>query len=463
MKSNSSIAIWWIRRDLRLTDNQALQQALKCAEQVLPLFIMDPKLLQSERTSTRRVDFMLAGLKALEADLQSKASRLIIRHGDPIKVLTDLKQEVNFRSVFAEEDFSAFALQRDASVAELFDLNLCPGLTVLPPALTVKADGSPYTVFTPYSRTWRDKFVLTQTIPAPERISTPEQVYGESLPEPPIDLNTPFATAGEGEAQRRLQRFLSAKILHYADDRDRMDLEGTSSLSPYLRFGMLSARQAVNLAMAKIAEAGSESRGAEVWLNELIWREFYYSMLMHFPQVQKESFREELRGIRWRNNEEDFKAWQEGHTGYPIVDAAMRQLRHTGWMHNRARMIVASFLTKDLLIDWRWGEKYFMQQLLDGDVAANNGGWQWTAGTGTDAAPYFRIFNPVLQGAKFDPNGEYIRRWVPELRLISAPLIHQPWTSPAELARLGVRYPDPIVDHAVARERCLLAYKGKLD
>lgn len=462
MKTNLNVAIWWIRRDLRLVDNQTLQQALRSAEQVLPLFIMDPKLMRSDRTCARRVDFMLAGLKTLDAELQHRGSRLIIRHGEPLKVLTELKEEVKFTSIFAEEDYSYFARQRDASVAKLFDLHLCGGLTALPPSLTVKADGMPYTVFTPYSKNWRERFLPTQMIPAPEHIASPEPVFSEMLPEPPIDLNSPFATAGEAEAQRLLQRFIVNKIHRYADDRDRMDLEGTSSLSPYLRFGMLSARQLVNIALSKIADLAPQagSHGAEVWLNELIWREFFYSVLVYFPQVQKESFRPELRNIRWLNREDDFRAWQEGRTGYPIVDAAMRQMRSSGWMHNRARMIVASFLTKDLLIDWRWGEKYFMQQLLDGDVAANNGGWQWSAGTGTDAAPYFRIFNPVLQGQKFDPNGEYIRRWVPELRLLPAPLVHQPWTFPAELARLGVNYPDPIVDHAAARLRCLLAYKS---
>lgn len=463
MKTSPTVAIWWIRRDLRLADNQALQQALSSAEQVLPLFILDPVLLKSERTSTRRVDFMLAGLRALDADLQRKGSRLILRHGEPLKVLTELKQEMDFQAIFAEEDFSAYARQRDDSVAALFDLHLCGGLTVLPPSLTVKADGSPYTIFTPYSKTWRENYQQPQLLPEPGKIASPTEVFSEALPEPPIDLNTPFAMAGAPEAQRRLERFFAARIQNYASDRDRMDLEGTSSLSPYLRFGMLSARQMVNAAISGISEAGSQqnAHGAKVWLNELIWREFFYSVLFHFPQVQKDSFRPELRNIHWLNREEDFSAWKEGRTGYPIVDAAMRQLRSTGWMHNRARMIVASFLTKDLLIDWRWGEKYFMQQLLDGDVAANNGGWQWSAGTGTDAAPYFRIFNPVLQGQKFDPNGEYIRRWVPELRLLPVPLVHQPWTSPAELARMGVSYFDPIVDHALARGRCLLAYKGE--
>ena len=229
---------------------------------------------------------------------------------------------------------------------------------------------------------------------------------------------------------------------------------------------MLSARQAVFAAeqAAQLAPDETARQGAQTWLNELIWREFFISILFHFPNVMKESFRPELRQISWRNNEVEFLAWKEGQTGYPIVDAAMRQLAKTGWMHNRARMIVASFLVKDLLINWRWGERWFMQMLVDGDPAANNGGWQWSAGTGTDAAPYFRIFNPVLQGKKFDPQGDYVRQWVPELANLPPKFIHNPWEMPHQLqiqfnVLLGVEYPFPIVDHTLARERTLEAYQ----
>jgi deoxyribodipyrimidine photo-lyase len=242
-----------------------------------------------------------------------------------------------------------------------------------------------------------------------------------------------------------------------------MDLPGTSGLSPYLRFGMLSARQAA-VAALEVGEHPEAREGAQVWLDELIWREFYLHILYHFPNVLRESFRESLREIPWDNDTRAFAAWQEGLAGYPVVDAAMRQLRATGWMHNRARMIVASFLTKDLLIDWRWGERYFMQQLVDGDPASNNGGWQWSAGTGTDAAPYFRIFNPVLQGEKFDPEGAYVRRWVGELARVPDRYLQRPWLMPEEIQReagciLGKDYPAPMVDHAWARERTLEAYR----
>jgi deoxyribodipyrimidine photo-lyase len=235
-----------------------------------------------------------------------------------------------------------------------------------------------------------------------------------------------------------------------------MDLEGTSSLSPYIHFGMLGLRQAVHAARQAAVQTRGETstKSAEIWLNELIWREFYIQILFHFPYVRGTAFNESLANIAWRNDESHFEAWKAGCTGVPIVDAAMRQLREIGWMHNRARMITASYLVKDLLIDWRWGESWFMENLLDGDMAANNGGWQWTAGTGTDAAPYFRIFNPVLQSIKFDPNGEYIRRWVPELRMLDPKVIHAPWEN--GIAVKG--YPrEPIIERD--KERTLLAYK----
>jgi len=245
-----------------------------------------------------------------------------------------------------------------------------------------------------------------------------------------------------------------------------MDLDGTSGLSPYLRFGMVSARQAAWAARQAEAWAknAAERQGAETWLNELIWREFYAAILYHFPYVRRMAFRQGLRNIPWRDDPAGFAAWADGRTGYPVVDAAMRQLNATGWMHNRARMIAASFFTKDLLIDWRQGERYFMQRLLDGDPASNNGGWQWTAGTGTDAAPYFRVFNPVLQGSKFDPHGAYVRRWVPELVDVPEAYIHSPWEMPADVQKqagcwIGKDYPAPIVDHHQARQLVLAAYR----
>jgi deoxyribodipyrimidine photo-lyase len=277
--------------------------------------------------------------------------------------------------------------------------------------------------------------------------------------------------AGEAEAQRRLKAFVSgraAPIFGYSESRNRMDADGTSQLSPYLRFGMLSPRHALAAASDRLASAPSAAArgGAETWINELIWREFFNAVLHHFPDVQRHAFRPSARDIVWETSPDAFQAWCEGRTGYPIIDAAMRQLTATGWMHNRARMIVGSFLVKDLLLDWRLGERYFMQQLVDRDPAANNGGWQWVAGTGADAAPYFRIFNPVAQGKKFDPDGAYVRRWVPEVRRVRPAYLHEPWTMDASTqaesgCRIGRDYPSPIVDHAQARARALSRYKRR--
>ncbi|HMV95462.1 MAG TPA: deoxyribodipyrimidine photo-lyase [Anaerolineales bacterium] len=438
-------SIWWIRRDLRLTDNLALHSALKTGD-VIPVFIIDPAFSSQ---SPRRRSFLYEGLHTLDQDLKKRGSYLVLRTGRPVDVLHQLMQETKAQAVFAEEDFTPYAHKRDTHVAQSVPLHLLPGQTAQHPSRVHKQDGKPYTVYTPYSKTWKAMLEEIELVPAPDVISTPAGISTEPIPA--FGVN-PLFPAGEQEALTRLDEFAFKRIHAYDEARNRMDLDGTSSLSPYLRFGMLGLRQAVRLAK----QASAESRGAEIWLNELIWREFYIQILYHFPYVSHREFNPALMGIRWRNNIEEFECWKEGRTGVPIVDAAMRQLKETGWMHNRARMIVASFLVKDLLIDWRWGEAWFMECLLDGDPAANNGGWQWTAGTGTDAAPYFRIFNPVLQSAKFDPLGEYIRKWVHELRGLNEKEIHAPWEHGVKISG----YPEkPIVDRALVKERTLQAYK----
>ncbi|MEY2818110.1 MAG: deoxyribodipyrimidine photolyase [Chloroflexota bacterium] len=437
--------IWWIRRDLRLTDNAALHSALESGS-VLPVFILDPAF---ENLSPRRKSFLYEGLSALDKDLRKRGSYLVIRKEKPIDALRHLFDEVKAEAIYAEEDYTPYARRRDGLIQKLLPLRLVQGQTVHHPKNVLKQDGRPYTVYTPYSKVWKAQLTKIKLLPAPETLNTPKGIHSE--PMPAFTSNFIFP-AGEAEALRRLDQFTQSTISKYHDDRNRMDLDGTSSLSPYIRFGMVGLRQTVD---ASRSTQHTNSKGAEIWLNELIWREFYIQILYHFPYVAKTSFNRSLANIPWRNNAKEFGAWKRGETGVPVVDAAMRQLKETGWMHNRARMIVASFLVKDLLIDWRWGEDWFMQNLLDGDIAPNNGGWQWTAGTGTDAAPYFRIFNPVLQSAKFDPNGDYIRKWVPELEKINAKQIHAPWEYDLKVSG----YPsEPIVDREVVKERTLNAY-----
>lgn len=464
-------AIAWLRRDLRLTDNAALSAALSCAEHVVVAFVLDPTLLERYAGSPR-VPFLLAGLCQLDADLRARGSRLIVRRGNPPQEIASLVAESGASLVFAEEDYEPYARQRDAAVAAHAPLQCVGGPIARLPGTVLKSDGDPYVVFAPFSRKWKSfpPPRVSELTSAPERISAPPALAGLPVPEgSPLPSSVPFP-AGEAEAQRRLRAFVDGNdppIYSYGTARDRMDLDGTSQLSPYLRFGMISARQAITAAYKAVDRAPDQGsrRGAETWLDELVWREFYMSILYYFPEVLEVSFRQNLRAMTWRDDRQGFRAWCEGRTGYPIVDAAMRQLAQSGWMHNRARMIVASFLVKDLLVDWRWGERFFMQHLLDGDPAANNGGWQWTAGTGTDAAPYFRVFNPVTQSRKHDPDGEYIRRWVPELANVPGAQVHEPWTLDVRRQReyrcvLGEDYPVRIVDHAEARVRALQAYRS---
>ncbi|GAB4498401.1 MAG: deoxyribodipyrimidine photo-lyase [Anaerolineales bacterium] len=443
--------IWWIRRDLRLTDNAALHSALE-AGTTLPVFILDPAF---DNLSPRRKSFLYEGLSALDKDLRRRNSYLVIRKGKPVDALRQLFDELKADTIYAEEDYTPYARKRDALIQKVLPLQLLQGQTVHHPKSILNKDGRPYTVYTPYSKAWKAQLTGIKLYPAPEKINIPKNVRSEPLPSFTPNLLFP---AGESEALSRLDQFTNLRIANYADDRNRMDLDGTSALSPYIRFGMIGLRQAVH---ASLSTQHVNSKGAETWLNEIIWREFYIQILYHFPYVAKTAFNRSLANIPWRNKLSEFEAWKRGETGVPVVDAAMRQLKETGWMHNRARMIAASFLVKDMLIDWRWGESWFMENLLDGDIAPNNGGWQWTAGTGTDAAPYFRIFNPALQSAKFDPNGDYIRKWVPELRRLNVKQIHTPWEYKIRVAG----YPsEPIVNREIVKERTLNAYqKSKSD
>jgi len=456
--------IWWIRRDIRLHDNQALTAAVENCDHFVPLFIIEPELMENAAPKRRR--FLLNALTDLDQQLNNLGSRLILRQGPAHQALQSLVDELDNATIFAHEDFSPFARQRDGTVSQNMELKLLPGVTLRHPSEILKENGEPYIVFTPFKNKWQAGHLPNPAdcLPSPENLPPlPQKIASQSIPA--VEPLEGFPATSQ-EARSRLMDFTADGIQHYKSCRDRLDLDGTSQLSPYLRFGLLSAKETISQAQIAYLQAKVNAQRAEIqtWISELIWREFYTAILYHFPSVMKKPFREIYEQIHWRDAPEDLQAWVEGMTGYPIVDACMRQLKQTGWMHNRGRMITASFLTKDLLINWQKGEAWFMANLVDGDPAANNGGWQWSAGTGTDAAPYFRIFNPVLQGQKFDPEGAYIAQWVPALRRLPSKFRHEPWTiNKDEAQRYGFHpgqdYPERIVDHSTARQRTLDAYR----
>jgi len=467
--------IWWIRRDLRISDNPRLSTAISMGDEVIPIFILDPILMNSDYIGEKRKTFLFSGLQILDSELRKHNGYLIIREGDAFEELSKLTYEYQVSSILTEPDYSPYSINRDKKVSSKLPVHWIGSPAILPPGSVLKSDGTPYTVFTPFSKAWKS---LAYSLPFIETspnfpIFTPPDIPSLSIP---TSTSPTLFQPGEEEAQHKLSKFtqietdaildsLSA-IYQYNSGRNQLDVEGTSQLSPYLRFGMLSARKAAFASELAIQNGNNQEakKNAESWLDELIWRDFYIHILYHFPNVRKQNFRN--INIKWEYNSQIFECWANGETGYPIIDASMRQLIETGWMHNRARMIVASFLTKDLLIDWRWGEKWFMQHLIDGDPAANNGGWQWVAGTGTDAAPFFRIFNPINQAQKYDPMGKFVRKWLPELQLVPDEYIHEPWKMPSEMQRksvciIGKDYPSPIIDHYWARHRALQVFKNK--
>jgi deoxyribodipyrimidine photo-lyase len=440
----SSLVICWFRRDLRLHDQTALWHALQSGLSVLPLFIFDHNILKELPADDARVHFIRDAVSEMHQELKAFGSGFFTAYGEPLAVFEQLFErlkadQIKLEAIYVNEDYEPVAIERDEKVASFFKkrnedfvFHAFKDQVLTHKSDVLKDDGLPYTVFTPYSKKWAlmmekhpDWWKVRDTKPllknllrwnAPEDI-LPLQVMGfeaSSISFPPKEVR---------------QELLKA----YAEKRDFPGVPGTSRLGVHLRFGTISIRELAQLGKAQSA----------VFLNELIWRDFYHMILWHFPHIaQGKAFRKEYDAIQWRNNEQEFEAWCSGRTGYPIVDAGMRELNATGFMHNRVRMIVASFLTKHLLIDWRWGESYFAQKLLDFDFAANNGGWQWAAGSGCDAAPYFRVFNPTLQTQKFDKDLTYIKKWVPDLNELS--------------------YPKPIVVHEFARKRCLETYSVAL-
>ncbi len=428
------ITIFWFRRDLRLEDNAGLYHALRSGKAVLSIFIFDTNILDKlENKADRRVEFILNAINDLNSQLQKLGSLLKVLHGSPDNVFKKLITEYDIETVFTNHDYEPYAKERDEAISAFLaskniSLKTFKDQCIFERNEVVKDDGKPYTVFTPYSKKWKQKLneFYVKDYPCQTYFKNFYQTKTFTIPSlselgfEKTDLETPAAKADLDI------------IKHYKESRDFPAIRGTSRLSVHLRFGTVSIRSLVKIAL----------QYNDTWLNELIWRDFYMMILDHFPHAAKNSFKPQYNRIIWRNNEEEFKAWREGKTGFAIVDAGMRELNATGFMHNRVRMITASFLIKDLLIDWRWGEAYFAEKLLDFDLSANNGGWQWAASSGCDAAPYFRIFNPMEQTKKFDPNYEYIKKWVPEFNTAN--------------------YVQPIIDHAMARNRTLAAYKEAL-
>jgi deoxyribodipyrimidine photo-lyase len=463
-------SIHWFRRDLRLSDNPALvDAATRAAGLVIPVFVVDPTVVRSSRVGANRLAFMYARLHTLDAELRAAGSGLVVLHGDPATVLPEYAREHAVAAVCWQRDETPWATQRDQRVAaQLQALGIAVGIhdgQLLVPTDRIRSGGgTPYTVFTPFYRRWRDALRLPDAIATPSLVAHPEVQRMPAIPAAPATVvQIPDTSSAYAHSLRT--RFATRRIDAYQRGRDMLAVAGTSMLSPYLRFGIVSMQSCARIAVAaeQQSEVADGRTGAEVWLSELAWRDFYMHICVHFPHVLRGSFRPMYDAIAWENDETQFAAWCSGTTGYPIVDAAMRQLTTTGWMHNRARMIVASFLTKDLLIDWRWGERFFMQHLLDGDTPANNGGWQWAAGTGTDAQPYFRIFNPSSQGTRFDPDGLYVQKYLPALAKVPIKYIHTPWLMPLPVQRIsgviiGTGYPAPIVDHATQRVRALALY-----
>jgi len=433
MRDSRPVTVFWFRRDLRVEDNHGFYRALKDSPPVLPLFIFDPVILDKlTDKQDKRVAFIHQLVAQLSAEFRKWGSSLYVVYGEPVAVFERLLTEANVGSVVTNHDFEPDAIERDNKVRTFLAERRVPFHTfkdqvMFDPAEIVKPDGTPYVVFSPYSREWKRRFAELRRPAYPSETHL-HHLWSDPSHTVPSLREMGFEPADHGVSPILLSRQL---ISNYENTRNLPYLDGTSQASPHLRFGTVSVRHLVALA----AEL------SEVWLNELIWREFFMMILYHFPSVVTRSFRRQYDAIPWRNNEREFEAWCTGMTGYPLVDAGMRQLNGTGWMHNRVRMVVASFLTKHLLIDWRWGEAYFAEKLLDFELASNNGNWQWAAGCGCDAAPYFRVFNPGEQAKKFDPENIYIKKWIPGY---------------------AAGYLEPIVEHRFARERALATYKKAL-
>ncbi len=470
-------ALLWFRQDLRLSDNPALAAAVKSGAPVVCIFVLDEELPHAPGAASRW--WLHDSLASLAGDLERLGAPLILRRGATANVIASLVEETGAQRIFWNRRYHQAQIEIDKALKKSLEesgvtVESFNGSLLREPWELKTGSGGYYKVFTPFWKSLKTEGpARRKAVAAPKKIEAPNNLPKSDrlndwglLPENPNwakDFERIWSP-GERGARMRLQDFLAGAIGDYQDGRDRPDKDYTSRLSPHLAFGDISPLQ-IWLATHEAMEAGSVSDGAGYkFLSEIVWREFSYTLLYFNPDLPEKPLREEFANYPWRDDPEGLKAWRKGRTGYPIVDAGMRQLWRTGWMHNRVRMIVASFLIKDLLIKWQDGEAWFWDTLVDADLANNSASWQWVAGSGADASPYFRIFNPVTQGEKFDPNGDYVREFVPELKDMPAKFIHAPWKAPAEVLEeagvtLGETYPEPIVDHAFARERALDGYK----
>jgi deoxyribodipyrimidine photo-lyase len=471
MSAPAARALFWFRRDLRLDDNHGLSRALAEAGDVVPVFIFDTTILDALPREDRRVEFIHGAVSALKTRLRALGSDLVVRHGEPVASVDALAAEYGATAVYTNEDYEPAAIDRDVRVARALGARGIAVRSMKDTVLFARAEvitgqKKPYTVFTPYRKQWRLRLGADAIAAHPSGDQLDRLARLPDSPMPglaalgfrPAGLANTAIEPSESGARAALDRFLRDPIAQYDHARDFPALPGTSRLSVHNRFGTISIR-----ALARAALAAPPGPGPETWLSELAWRDFYFQLLYHYPTVATQPFRMEYADIAWQNDEALFQAWCDGRTGYPIVDAAMIQLNTTGFMHNRLRMIVASFLTKDLLVDYRRGEAYFAEKLLDYDMAPNNGGWQWAASTGCDAQPYFRIFNPSRQSERFDPKASFIKHYLPTLAKADGKLLHAPWEHSATLAASGVAlgkdYPHPIVEHAAQRDACLAMFK----
>jgi deoxyribodipyrimidine photo-lyase len=441
-------AILLFTRDLRTRDNPALAAAAG-AERVVPLFVVDDHLGSAHASSANRARFLVECLADLRESLRSSGADLVVRRGDPVREAIALARSCNARAIHLSNDVSAFATQRlrrlrQAADRERIEVHVHPGVTVVPPGDIAPANGDHFKVFTPYHRAWQ-KRRRRDLAPTPRHLTLPDGISVGRLPSgATIATGRPsprLPTGGETAARKLYRSWRDAGLSGYAGSHDDLAGDATSRLSPYLHFGCVSPLE--------LAIDASERAGGEAFVRQLCWRDFHHQVVAAFPAMGADDYRP--RGDRWRSDEDELTAWKEGRTGYPIVDAGMRQLAAEGWMHNRARLITASFLVKDLYADWRCGARHFFDLLVDGDVANNNGNWQWVAGTGNDTRPN-RVFNPLRQAERFDPDGAYVRRYVPELASVTGGAVHRPWTLP-DRERRALDYPEPVVDHDAAAAR----------